>query len=375
MGMDLTAFKGKGPAQSFAVLNPQDDGLADGIGSSYAIIGYKGKNWTLRYHGEKKLFARPDDNSPMNYIDVIILRAAHQKSKSYYAAYDQNASEGQRPICASLDGVVPDADVQQKQADACALCPRNVWRTNAAGRRERDCNDYKRLAVLVLPSQTTRMFGQPIMEPAFLRVPPGSLNSLVTMSDAMKAQGFHSATYITRISFDVNEAAPSMIFTPLQPLSDAEAPVVLPLVSDELAKRITGEDVVSSQRKAPAIAAPSAAPQITAQPQPVSAASLVAQAAPQAAQVQQPAQPTQPVPAVVTQPQVQVLATQPTPPLATVDTGLLAVAEANPSVLNPSPTPKPTAQPAVIQTAADVGEPQESDAAMDERIAGILGKV
>lgn len=368
--MDLTAFKGKGPAGAFAALNPQDDGLADGIGASYGILGYKGKNWTLRWHGEKKLFVRPDDGSPANYIDVIILRSAHQKSKSYYAAYDPNASEGARPICASLDGIVPDADVQQKQSETCALCPRNAWRTNATGRRERDCNDYKRLAVLVLPNQTQRMFGQGVMEPVFLRVPPGSLESLLQMSDTMKAQGFHSATYVTRISFDPNEAHPKMVFTPIQPLTDAEGPVVLPLVNGEDAKRITGEDVLAGQRHgAVPLAAPTNAPQITAQP------NVVPFTAPQPAPQPAPPQRFDVVnPPISEMPQRAAQAAQPAPaqmatPVETVNTGLLAQPMANPSVMA---TPTPAAQP-VQQTAADVGEPQESDAALDDRIAGILG--
>ena len=39
-------------AAVFAGLNPESESLADGIGQSYGIIGYKGKVWTLRYRGE-----------------------------------------------------------------------------------------------------------------------------------------------------------------------------------------------------------------------------------------------------------------------------------------------------------------------------------
>lgn len=361
--MDLTAFKGKAPAQAFAALNPSDDGLADGIGSSYGIIGYKGKNWTLRYHGEKKPFLRPDDGTPIGYIDVIILRSARQKSKSYYAAFDPNASEGARPLCASLDGVTPDADVQQKQAEHCALCPRNQWRTNAAGRRERDCNDYKRLAVLVMPTQTAKMFGKPLMEPVFLRVPPGSLDKLLELHDTMTGQGFHSATYVTRISFDPNQAHPSMIFTPHQPLTDAEGPVILPLVEDALGKRITGEDVVTTAPAGPALAAPTSAPQIAAPAQPVQQV--------QQPVVQQPVQqPIQPAPQPVT---IDLVANAP------IDTGLTsAQMDAKPVETGllgvPAQTTPQAAAPQPAQTPSDTGEPQESDAALDDRIASLMTK-
>lgn len=230
-----------GQSKAFAVLNPADDNLSEGIGQSYPVIGYKGKVWSFRWRGERKNFIRPDDGSPLTYIDVIILGQAKQKSKSFYKAYDPNQSEGDRPLCSSIDGVTPDPDVVQKQADACALCPRNVVRTNPqTGRKGRDCTDYKRLAVLVLPGLTKSIYGEPVMEPAFLRVPPASLNSLAIMGDTMSGQGFHYSSFITRISFDANEAHPKMIFRPLQGLSDQEAPVILQLRQDMQVERIVG---------------------------------------------------------------------------------------------------------------------------------------
>lgn len=242
MGQELVVpdWAKNGQAKGFAVLNPQDDSLSEGIGQSYPVIGYKGKVWSFRWRGERKNFIRADDGSPMTYLDVIVLGQAKQKSKSFYKAYDQN-SEGDRPICSSIDGVTPDPDVTEKQADACALCPHNVVKTNPqTGRKGRECTDYKRLAVLVLPGLTKALFGDAVMEPAFLRVPPASLNSLAIMGDTMTAQGFHYSSYITRISFDPNEAHPKMVFRPLQGLSDQEAPVILQIRQDAQVDRIIG---------------------------------------------------------------------------------------------------------------------------------------
>src|SRR5882672_10877256 len=90
-------FAGATPAKAFAALPAES--LAEGIGSSYGIIGYKGKVWSLRYRGEKHTFVRADDGSPMSYIDVIILRSPSVKSKSYYPreeGYDPNSSDGKR---------------------------------------------------------------------------------------------------------------------------------------------------------------------------------------------------------------------------------------------------------------------------------------
>src|SRR5882757_2838340 len=116
MSNDLTVpFAGQKPSQAIAqAIAGKQDSLADGIGQSYAVLQYKGKVWTLRHRGERHIIVRPDDGSPSNYIDVIILNQNSHKSKSYYKDFDQNSSEGARPICASIDGVKPDADVQIK---------------------------------------------------------------------------------------------------------------------------------------------------------------------------------------------------------------------------------------------------------------------
>lgn len=323
---DLVPFaNGAKPAAAFqAALNTgEQESLADGIGASYGIIGYKGKVWSLRYRGNKYTFTRPDDNSPIAYIDVIILRQARNKSKSYYGAYDPNSSEGQRPICASMDGVKPDLDVTEKQCDTCAVCPRNVWKTDANGRKSRECTDFKRLAVLLLPNQTQRMLGAPLMEPVFLRVPPASLQPLGTYGEQLNNQGFHYAAVATRIAFDPNEPHPKMVFRGLQALSDEEAPVVLPMRESQTALRITGEDVQQS----PMIAAKPTSPAIM-QPLPAGSSGVELGLAPAAK--------TQPQPATVLD------------------------LKAN--------TPAPAAN-----TVADTGEVSASDADLDNRIKNLLG--
>jgi len=364
--MNLDSFKGAKPAQAFAqTLNASQDNLADGIGSSYGVIGYKGKVWSLRLRGERHTFVRPDDGTPASYIDVIILRSASHKSKSYYEKYDPNASEGARPICSSLDGIVPDDDVAVKQSDACAICPRNAWKVNAEGRKGRECTDYKRLAVLVVPSMTKTLLGTALMEPVFLRIPPASLNDLAIVGETMAGQGWHYSSYVTRISFDPDQPHPKMVFRPLQKLTDDEAPVVLPMREDAMALRITGEDQAgASARPMRLAAAPQTAPQL--------AAPQVAQPAPQPAPQPQP-QP-QPAPQPAPQPVIEATAIDVTPQkggmFAGADTpaappAKLAGGNVAAGVVKEATTP-------VTQTAQDTGEATESDAALDDKIAALL---
>lgn len=384
----------KGPAKAFQQLAGKGDSLAVGIGQSYGVLGYKGKVWSLRYRGERKTFVRPDDGTPANYLDVIILGQAKNKSKSFFATYDPNSGDGgDRPLCSSIDGILPDDDVTEKQAESCAICPRNVWKTDATtGRRGRECTDYKRLAVLVLPPQTRAILGQPLMEAVFLRVPPASLNSLAIMGDTMEKQGYHFSSYITRITFDPQKSWPEMQFKPVQELTDAEAPVIFELMGDDLVKRITegdisrrnnGEDGVGIQVIPPGQSALQGAAQPGAPLSPLQSASIGATSAPAAAAPPQPAS-------------TIIVPSAPAP-----DTGLRTEASAPPATTNgaqqnggafgasKSPTaPQPSSLDAgilsggatgVIPAAAsaptpDAGIAEESDADLDARIANILAK-
>ena len=359
--INMKAFEG-GPSQAFAGLRPEDESLAEGIGSSYGVINYKGKVWSLRYRGEKHMFVRPDDGTPSSYIDVVMLQSAKAKSKSYYKKFVDGSSEGERPICASIDGITPDDDVQKKQAETCALCPRNEWKMQDNGKMGRECQDYKRLAVLLMPIQTQAIFGKEnaLMEPVFLRVPPASLNNLAKMGEQMDHLGHHYSTYVTRITFDPTKAHPEMVFHALQKLTDAEAPVVLPMRDDPQALRIIGGQtrrpaLTAPQVKREALAAPGTNPTGLATSAPIT---KVADAPP--------ATPATPAQEVIS------------PEKSTIETsasgafgGVINV----PTATDAGKTAQALSQSSPQQTVADTGDPDEADAALDARIAQLMPKL
>lgn len=389
--MNVAAFRGIAPAGAFAALDPHSESLADGIGSSYGIIGYKGKVWTLRLRGETYTFTRADDGSPAAFLDVIVLRSPPYKSKSFYTPGSyQDGQVGTRPLCAALDGVVPDGDILAPQSTACAVCPRNVFKVNAEGRKTRDCSDYKRLSVLILPSLSKALLGAPLMEPVFLRVPAASLNDLALLGEGMAAQGFHYSSFITRIGFNPEKPHPQMTFRALQALTDREAPVVLPLREDPTAIRITGENEVGKPR--PAIAAP--APAVATPPDQAIAAAAAQQAIAAVAEQQRLAA------VAAAQVEQKRLADAAAAAALTVDTGFggLTGAVAQPTVpqvalqqvvpakpadavvdigfgIETGPSPSPVVHASQMgPVASDTGEPEDADLDLDARVAALLPK-
>lgn len=388
--MNVSAFKGLAPAAAFAAaLDANAESLADGIGSSYGIVGYKGKVWSLRLRGETYLFTRADDGSPAAFLDCIVLRSPGYKSKSFYPPGTfQDGQIGTRPTCAALDGVTPDADILAPQNNACATCTRNVFKLNAEGRKTRDCSDYKRLSILILPSMTKALLGAPLMEPVFLRVPAASLNDLALLGEGMQAQGFHYSSYITRIGFNPEKPHPQMTFRALQALTDREAPLVLPMREDPVALRITGENetgVNKQARIAPVQTAGAATPDPA-----IEAAKHEAARAAAVAEATRVANAAKAAAAEAAKQEAARLAALAAAAAAPVDTGLVdtgfgdvgaapvtaAVTNGQPAIaaglLDAGPAVAPVT---TTNTVSDTGAPEEADSDLDARVAALLPKV
>lgn len=332
-----------------AYLDEQVHGLDAGIGGGYGVIGYKGKTWSLRLRGEHKTFVRSDDGTPISFIDVVILRAPGNKSKTFYEeGYEEGTSAGKRPTCSSLDGQYPDEGVEKKQSDVCAVCPRNAWKTDRAGRRFLECGDFKRLSVLLMPEQTKELFGEAVVEPVFLRVPAGSLQDLGIFGKQMDGQGWPHHSYVTRIAFDPKVAHPKFTYRAVHALGKDEASLIKSLRDEPLAKEITGENV--AERKQAMLPSPE-----TMRPRSIG---LV--------EAQQQVHSTNEVTAPVT----DTLAGLYRDPNAPPPTGKLIELSAHRPAqaadllrsAAPDPAEKPQQHtPAVGQAASDVAEPEESD--------------
>jgi hypothetical protein len=241
MNSIISNLTGKKVSPKFAHLDP-NKGLGAGVQTGFPILNYRGKNWNLRYQGNTYQFTRPEDGSQMPYIDVIILADPDYVSKSYFGPDAWNEDSANPPICSSIRGDRPDPGVPEPQAKACVNCSHYGWTTLPNGRPGKECKDHKRLAVLLMPKVTKRLLGSPLHEPVYLKIPPASMTLLKTYGDMLMHEGFPYATVVTRIGFSSDKDKMfHMVFTAQQPLSDAEADFVLPLLDDPRTKRITGQ--------------------------------------------------------------------------------------------------------------------------------------
>ena len=234
---------------------PEKDDLSSGIAAGYSVISVKGKVWTVKYRGGEEKLMRPDGSGPVNGIEVVIIGASKYVAKTFYAAgYTEGGAE--RPDCYSNNGVAPEPDSPSLQSQTCAACPRNVWGSKSSevtGKPGKQCQDNKRIAIVPLQDIPCKIFGGGML----LRVPPASLQELAQFGQKMHQMGYPYYTFGTRISFDVNEAFPKLVFNEIRPLTDDEAQQVLQVKDSELVARILSESGSAFTPAAPATSAPS----------------------------------------------------------------------------------------------------------------------
>lgn len=250
----LPASFGAPPAILAGQLNANDE-LGSGIQSSYGIVGYRGKVWSIKHQGKETQLMRDDGDGPRGSIEVVIVKAASAISKIFYANGYQDGSNA-APDCWSTNGMTPDAAAQNKQNATCAGCPMNAWgsRVTEAGKQGKACSDSRRIAVVPLNDFANEMFGGPML----LRIPAASLKDLKAYGDLLSSYGHPYYGAATRISFDPKEAYPKFVFKAMHPLSADQAKYILELRNDKRVANILNE--------ASDLAAPAAAPSVPSSP-------------------------------------------------------------------------------------------------------------
>lgn len=241
--------------------NRIDDLKGGSIG--FPVMSIKGKRFAIKRGDELETLVRPDDpDSPVSYIDVVLLRAQAGLSKTYYEERYTEGSEA-KPTCYSTDGVAPSSQSEAKQATACALCPHNQWGSGTndkgAATKGKACQDVKRLAIAAPGALKDAML---------LRVPPASLRNLTEMGKLLKTRGVGDyAAMVTRISFDSDSASPLLKFKPVAFLEAEDYAEAQALYDDDLVQDIIGltDSAPASEGAAPAAPAPKKA----AKPAPV----------------------------------------------------------------------------------------------------------
>ena len=213
-----------------------------GVQASFGIVGYRGKNWRIKYRGEEQvvLDAR---GVPDAVLDVVVVGVSPGLSKQYY---EKKYSEGddEAPDCFSVDGITPDASSPKKQCASCATCPMNAFgsRITEAGKKAKACQDSKRIVVVPTKDIENAGHGGPMM----LRIPAMSLANFAKYTAELNK--FNAQPYMvqTRLGFDMDAAYPRLTFQPAGWVTDpADAQAIVEAIQDPQVDRILNTEAVT----------------------------------------------------------------------------------------------------------------------------------
>lgn len=137
-------------------------------------------------------------------LDVVIIDVNQNVSKIYYdGPFDPKAKEFKPPTCFSDNGVGASMQATSPQSLSCMACPHNVWGSavsNMTGKQTKECNDVKKIAVLVPSFDEGKIVFQ-------LRIPPATLKNFGKFAKLVGASTLGDrptdlSDIITRVSFE-----------------------------------------------------------------------------------------------------------------------------------------------------------------------------
>lgn len=184
-----------------------------------------------------KLFTLPNGKSDPGPLRVVILDFAWALVH-YKGVF--NAAQPASPDCWALGRDTPDSgklspdpSVQKPYATSCNKCPKNQWKSDAQG-RGKACKNQRRLIVVGAD-------GDRNSEPLTLYVSPGALKNFDGyVASLASTHGLLPIQVVTEISFDANQAYPSLKFAMAEKHAKLEEMFSLKAKAEEMLFRPLG---------------------------------------------------------------------------------------------------------------------------------------
>ena len=169
-------------------------------GVDYPRISLKGSRFRIVDGGAETVL-------DMTKLDVIIVGANGNLSKTYYSRAWDPDQDKEAPTCYSMAGVRPAPDAAQPQSTLCATCPQNAWGSKITpnGQQIKACSDTKRLAVVAAHDPSGPIY--------LLSVTPAALKGLNTYHKDLSMRGIPAEIVVTTLQFDTDASFPKLAFS------------------------------------------------------------------------------------------------------------------------------------------------------------------
>ncbi len=214
MSNELSVFEGKLPDYLKTVeLDETTKALAGGE-SSFKRISIRGGVFRMVVGGKE--VATNEDRA----MNIVIVKAAPNISRQYYAkAWDPDA-EPETPTCWSTDGKTPDPAVENPQSSHCATCPQNV--AGSGQGTSRACRYQQRLAVVLEGDMGGDVYQLVLPATSIFGDSKGAKMPLQAYGRYLAGHGVPVTAVVTEMRFDTSVESPKLTFRPVRPLTEEE---------------------------------------------------------------------------------------------------------------------------------------------------------
>jgi hypothetical protein len=210
-------------------------------------ISLRGGKFRMVVNGEEILTSNSES------LNVVIVNAAKDVSRTFYAGAYNPKADATPPDCWSNDGVTPDASVEEAQHHNCAECPQNVKGSGAGGGRA--CRHFRRVAVALADDVGGDVYQLQLASKSIFG--KGDLNHMPFEQYAkyVGSQGYNLNSLNTELRFDPDSDTAKLFFKPLKFLAKDQWEVSVKQGQSPAAKKAI-EFVVSKKDDLPKLKAP-----------------------------------------------------------------------------------------------------------------------
>lgn len=210
-------------------------------------ISLRGGKFRMVVNGEEILTSNSES------LNVVIVNAAKDVSRTFYAGAYNPKADATPPDCWSNDGVTPDVSVEEAQHHNCAECPQNVKGSGAGGGRA--CRHFRRVAVALADDVGGDVYQLQLASKSIFG--KGDLNHMPFEQYAkyVGSQGYNLNSLNTELRFDPDSDTAKLFFKPLKFLSKEQWEVSVKQGQSPAAKKAI-EFVVSKKDDLPKLKAP-----------------------------------------------------------------------------------------------------------------------
>lgn len=253
----LALFKNNIPAYlKNAELDDVTKALVKG-GNKLKRIALGNNKFILKIGGEEI------SKSATNKMEVVVVNAAPDVSRTFYGSVYDPDGEATPPECWSPNGRTPDVSVTNPQHSNCDSCPKNIEGSGQG--KTKACRFSRRIAVVLANDIEGDVYQMELKSKSFFysKKDPGDLDHMPfdQYANYVGSQGFSLSNLVTEMSFDEDATVGKLFFRPTRFLEEDESIIAKRQQESEPAKKAVTMTVAQADGvTAKALPAPKAEP-------------------------------------------------------------------------------------------------------------------